>query len=233
MKRWLIVGASLGLGDAFARGLPASGDVVWLASQNRPDVIDESNDVDLQWIEVDLNQPQSACDAITAAIQGEPIDALIYNAGILERTPFAEMSSADITKHFNVNVGAALAIVSTLSNNIVAAQGRIILISSTAALDNEGSTYVAYSAAKAALRTAGGSMRELFRPHGVPVTCVVPGSIATDVPFSDGAQKALDMHGGGRIPAQDIVSLVSCILNLSPASCVKEVVMPALADDDI
>ena len=233
MKRWLIIGASRGLGDAFARGLPVSGDVVWLASQHHPDVIEENNGFDMRWIEVDLNQPQSTCDAVAAAIQDEPIDALIYNAGFLGRTSFDEMSSADISKHFNVNVGAALAIVSMLSNNLATAQGRIVLISSSAALDNEGSTYVAYSAAKAALRTASGSMRELFRPSGVAVTCIVPGSIATDVPFVDGVQKALDVHNGERIPVQDVVSLVSCILNLSPASCVKEVVVPALADSDI
>ncbi|MDF2683486.1 MAG: short-chain dehydrogenase [Brevibacillus sp.] len=37
MKNYIIFGASKGLGDAFVKGLPDSGDSVWIVSRSRPE----------------------------------------------------------------------------------------------------------------------------------------------------------------------------------------------------
>ncbi len=43
----------------------------------------------------------------------------------------------------------------------------------------------------------------------------------------------LKKHRGKRMPVADIVAMIRCILDLSPAACVKEITMPALKDEDV
>ncbi len=231
MKQWLIVGANRGLGNAFARGLPEQGDVAWLASRSRS-ALDGEHGVDYRWVDVDLRDPPQAALSVASHVGKMPLDVVIYNAGWWQPDDFRALSHASIIDSLNVNLGAALTIIHALQDNIVRAQGRIVLVGSTASLDNEGSRNVAYVAAKAGLRSAGGSFREMFRTLGVAVTCIIPGSIATDIPFDRGVDAALREHAGTRIPVQDLVCLTKCVLNLSPASCVKEIVIPALSDED-
>ena len=50
------------------------------------------------------------------------------------------------------------------------------------------------------------------------------------MPYDRGVQAALDAHGGKAIPVADIVELLRAVLALSPASCVKEIDMPAMHD---
>jgi len=57
--------------------------------------------------------------------------------------------------------------------------------------------------------------------------------MATDVPFEEGAATALERYNGQRIPVQDVVALIRCIAELSVATCVKEIVLPALLDTDV
>jgi len=51
MKKYIIFGASKGLGDAFVKGLPKQGDQVWVVSRNRPTSIDLKDGVKRIWIQ--------------------------------------------------------------------------------------------------------------------------------------------------------------------------------------
>lgn len=99
-------------------------------------------------------------------------------------------------------------------------------------MDNEGCKAVAYTASKFGIRGLAHSLRECLRKDGIAVTCISPGSMATDVSFDEGAEAAIKKHDGARIPVQDIVSLVKTVTNLSPASCIKELHVPAVKDVD-
>ena len=132
-----------------------------------------------------------------------------------------------------VNVSSFLVLAQALIPNIVAAgPGRVIAIGSTSGLENTGSTAVAYTASKFALRGSVHSLREVLRPYRIPVTCISPGSLASDVPLAAGERGARQKHGEERIPVGDIVRLVRCVLSLSPIACVKEIHIPAVHDTD-
>ena len=70
-----------------------------------------------------------------------------------------------------------------------------------------------------------------FQGDGVRVTVINLGSTATDVPLGD-VPEALSRYGGARMPVDDIVQVVTTILSLSAATCVKEIDMPATLDQD-
>lgn len=230
MSAIVVVGGSRGLGRAFCLGLPDDGDKVYCISRSEPCFDRSSRRAEYVWIDGNLSQPDTM-RLLARRIQ-DPVDLLVYNAGIWEQTTFAETSDAEIVDIVNVNLTSALLLMKALIPQVVIANGRIVVIGSTCGLENEGTRSVAYAASKFGLRGLVHSLREVLRERGIPVTCISPGSIATDVAFELGRDAAIESHKGKRIPVQDLVDLVRCIRGLSKASCVKEIDLPALLDTD-
>lgn len=110
--------------------------------------------------------------------------------------------------------------------------GKIILIGSSAGLDNTNNTQVSFVATKFGLRGIASALREHVRKDRIAVTCVNPGELAAEIPYEDGAEKAIAEYDGTRIPLQDIVDMVKCVMNLSKAACVKEINIPAITDSN-
>jgi len=231
MANLLILGASRGLGAALVEGLPRKGDQVFGLSRSEPGWRGRKSAVKRHWIEADLCELGAVQNA-RREIGKAPIDALIHVAGIWDEASFEQMHDDEIAEILDVDLRAFLAFTRGLAPNLRrATHAKIIAIGSTNGLDNGDMTAVAYSAAKFGLRGACQALRQHFRKDGIAVTCLSPGSIASDVPYGDGA--ALKKHRGKRMPVDDIVSMIRCILDLSPAACVKEITMPALRDEDI
>jgi short-subunit dehydrogenase len=235
MANLLILGASRGLGAAFGAGLPRSGDEVWLVSRSEPDLRREDGVV-RHWIAVDLAQPGAAAKVL-GAFGDRALDALVYNAGIWESRAFESdydfelVNEAETRDIVATNLTSAITCTQALAPNLRRSpHARVVLIGSTSGLDNVRVREAAYVASKAGLRGLSRALREHFRPHGISVTCINPGEIAADVPYERGAKEAISAYGGTRIPVQDIVALVRCVLDLSQASCVTEIDIPAVTD---
>jgi short-subunit dehydrogenase len=230
----LILGASRGLGAAMVEGLPRKGDRVFGLSRSEPAWNRRKSAIKRDWIEADLCELGAVQNA-RHMIGKAPIDALIHVAGIWDEAPFEQMHDDEIAEILDVDLRAFLAFTRGLAPNLRrAGHAKIIAIGSTSGLDNNGDmTAVAYSAAKFGLRGACQALRQHFRKDGIAVTCLSPGSIASDVALSDGVDAALKKHRGKRMPVADIVAMTRCILDLSPAACVKEIAMPALKDEDV
>ncbi|WP_028562339.1 SDR family NAD(P)-dependent oxidoreductase [Paenibacillus pinihumi] len=236
MKNYLIVGASKGLGDAFVKGLPEQGDHVWVVSRSRPDSLDLQDGVNRTWIGADLALP-GAASSIAECLQGEKIDVLIYNVGIWEKEGFEDHYNFDhdvpseIAGIINVNITSTITCIQALLPNVRKSDaGKIILIGSTAGLDHTNNAQVSFVTSKFGLRGITNALREHVRKDGIAVTCVNPGELAAEIPYEEGPDKALAEYGGTRIPVQDIVSIVKCIISLSKAACVKEIHIPAMTD---
>jgi len=229
----LILGASRGLGAALVEGLPRKGDQVFGLSRSEPAWNRRKAAIKRGWIEADLCELGAVQNA-RRAIGKAPIDALIHVAGIWDEASFEEMHDDEIAEILDVDLRAFLAFTRGLAPNLRRADhAKIIAIGSTNGLDNGDMTAVAYSAAKFGLRGACQALRQHFRKDGIAVTCLSPGSIASEVAYGDGTAAALKKHHGKRMPVGDIVAMIRCVLDLSPAACVKEIAMPALKDEDV
>ncbi|MGD8188453.1 SDR family NAD(P)-dependent oxidoreductase [Brevibacillus ginsengisoli] len=236
MRNIVIFGASKGLGDAFVKGLPDVGDHVWMVSRSCPTSVTLTDGVHRHWIEADLSLADAG-ERIADALQGVTVDVLIYNVGIWESKGFRDDydfekdDPNEISTIIQVNVTSTITCIQKLLPNLKQSNNaKIFLIGSTAGLDHNEFTQVSFAASKFGLRGICNSLREHVKKYGIGVTCIHPGEIATQIPYEDGIEKVLADHQGTQIPLHDVVSIVKCVMNLSKASCVKEIQMPAMLD---
>ncbi|MEX3715390.1 SDR family oxidoreductase [Cytobacillus horneckiae] len=235
-KNFIIFGASQGLGDAFVKGLPNNGDTVWLVSRTRPSSLDISDGVNRKWVKIDLSSQQQI-PFLKETLKNIPIDVLIYNVGVWEKRGFEDDYSfdkdevEDISNLININITSTITYIQALLPNLRHSDnGKIILIGSTVGLDHTNSAQVSFVTSKFGLRGITNALREHVRKDKISVTCINPGELAAEVPYEEGAEKAIMLYQGTRIPVQDIVAIVHCVINLSPVSCVKEINIPAITD---
>ncbi|MGD8976962.1 MAG: SDR family oxidoreductase [Gammaproteobacteria bacterium] len=237
MANILIIGGSRGIGEGFSLGLPDEGDRVWLVSRSRPEALDEDDGVEREWLELDVAESGSG-EEIAEWIGDETVDVAIYNAGIWEAGGFEpeydfDQAPEDESWHIiEVNLGAAITCIQAVLPHLRRSEkARIILIGSAAGLENTGLLEVAYTASKFGIRGLAQALRENLRWDRIGVTCINPGEVANEIPYAEGAEAALEAYDNARIPIQDIVDLVRCVIDLSPAACVKEINIPAMTDE--
>lgn len=235
-KNILIFGASRGLGTGLSAGVPAAGDTAWLVSRYRPDALDLQDGVERHWFITDLLS-DTPFDAVTEVIGTRQLDVVIYNAAIweleaLEPTfDFEAVEPERIRQIIMVNLTSTILCLQKLLPNLrQSANGKIILIGSTAGLENSNFREVAYVASKFGLRGVAHALREVVRDDLIGVTILNPGSIDTETAYAEGIDASLAASQGKMIPMPDIVSLIDCLIKLSPATCVKEINMPARGD---
>ncbi|MEM1242504.1 MAG: SDR family oxidoreductase [Cyanobacteria bacterium P01_H01_bin.26] len=236
MKNMLIVGASRGLGDALSRGLPQGGDTAWLVSRGKPPSLTQQDGVNRIWVEADMSSDAASHQMVTA-LAGQRLDALIYNVGIWESTAFSDnydfaaIAPTDHGRILQVNLLSAIHCIQAVLPNLKQANhAKVILIGSISGVENTSSPEIAYVASKFGIRGIAHALRENLRADGIAVSCINPGTIATEIPYEAGIDQALAQFSGAQIPVQDVVTMARCILSLSHAACVKEIMMPALAD---
>jgi short-subunit dehydrogenase len=234
LRRYLIAGASGGLGRAFAEGLPEPGDEAWLTSRTRPAYLDRDDGVTRRWIGADLTQP-AAVDGLCAELRGVVLDGLIYSPGMWEREEdLTRVGTAELGEVFALNVVSFIALARGLIQELAASgNGRVVGIGSMSGAENGALPRVGYSGSKFALRGAAHGLREQFR--GVPVgfTVISPGALASDVPLDRGVEAALEQHDGARIPSGDLLRVVRMLFELSVASTIKEIHMPASLEEGV
>lgn len=225
----VIVGASRGLGDAFARGLPEAGDTAYLVSRSEPASLHVQDGVNRIWIKADLNK-DSASQTVLSGIKDTVLDVVVYNAGIWESKAFSgkykpEGVFDDETRAIiTVNLTAAITVITALLPKLRASSnGKVVLIGSINGLENSGMPELAYNASKFGLRGVAHALREAVRQDRIGVTVINPGSIAWD--------ETTDRDD--LIPPADLVALVRCVTALSNRTVVKEMDVPAMLDTQI
>ncbi len=230
----LIIGASRGLGAAFASKLPKTGDRLWTVSRTKPE-FPALEGVQHTWIEADLARA-GAGETLQTALEGQTLDAVIYNAGIWESTAFSTsydfeaVPDLETERIITVNLTSAItcvrAVLPCLKRSSAA---KIILVGSTSGLENNGRLEVAYSASKFGLRGVAHALREGLRSSRIGVTCLNLGDLGT-VTLEGGEVHARGFDGRELIDPNDVLELVRCLLTLSNSSCVKEIDFCAVTD---
>ncbi|HEY9273155.1 SDR family oxidoreductase [Achromobacter sp.] len=235
--RIMVVGASKGLGRAFVEGLGQDAALIVGVARRAPQDIAVAPGCELRWIEADLSRPEAAVQQIAAQAPDE-LDAILYNLGVWEEHAFSEHydfladSPKEIARMVDINVTATILLLQRLIPRVLGARKpQIILTGSTSGLAGSGRPEVTFGASKYALRGIADALRENFRARRLAVTCLQLGYLNTedgmDVPRDAASQRG----EGGLIPVHDVVAMTRTLLNLSDASFVREIVMPALMDE--
>lgn len=238
MANLLIIGASKGLGRAFAEGLGNPGDSIIGVSRQRPATLPDREGIAVRWIEADFSEPRTAITTVLAALDGCALDTIIYNLGVWEQKAFEENYSFledtddEITRLVSVNVTATILFLRAILPTLLKAEcPRLILTGSTSALRNPGRPEVTFGATKAALNGIADALRVGFRQQKLAVTTLQLGYLNTEDDLSVDRKVATERGDGTLIPLHDVVAIVHSMLSLSGASFIREIVMPAIRDE--
>jgi NAD(P)-dependent dehydrogenase (short-subunit alcohol dehydrogenase family) len=183
MSTWLITGCSTGLGHALAEAVLASGHKAVATARDVSTVehfVGSYPDTALALALDVTDSAEVAAAAEQAQARFGSVDVLVNNAGYGYRAAIEEGDDADLQRLFATNFFGAIAMIKAVLPGMRAqGAGAIVNISSIGArITPAGSGY--YSATKAALEGASGSLRWELAPLGISVTVVEPGAFRTD-----------------------------------------------------
>jgi 3-oxoacyl-[acyl-carrier protein] reductase len=186
----LVTGGSRGIGLAIVRAFADLGDRVAVhhrdSAGRAAEIVAALPGGGHTAVQADLTDPAAARQAVDqahAALGG--LDVLVNNAGVyrehdITRASYKEWQAAwRDTIGLNLT-GAANVTWCAVQHMVARGGGRIINVSSRGAFRGEP-RHPAYGASKAGLNAFGQSLARALAPHGITVTGVAPGYVATDM----------------------------------------------------
>ncbi|OCT23136.1 SDR family NAD(P)-dependent oxidoreductase [Pseudomonas putida] len=198
-KTLLLTGASRGIGHATVKHFHAAGWRIFTAS--RQDWVAECPWAEglLNHLHLDLEDIDSVNDSLAAIKDklGGRLDALVNNAGVSPKGPggarlgVLESDYATWIKVFNINLFSTALLARGLFDELKAARGSIINVTSIAGSKVHPFAGVAYSTSKAALCALTREMAFDFGRHGVRVNAIAPGEIETSM-LSAGTEEIVE-----------------------------------------
>jgi uncharacterized protein len=177
----LITGASSGIGEATARRLAGSHDLVLVARREDRLRALAGEIGGATVLAADLTEPEAA-GRVAEAVEREHgrLDLLVNNAGAAWRGRFAETGYDNVRRHMELNFDAPVRLTGALLPLLRrSAPSAIVNVASTAGRVSRANSG-AYSASKFALIGWSDALHLEERPHGVHVGVVLPGFVTTE-----------------------------------------------------
>lgn len=174
MKTVLVTGAAGGMGRAICVRLLRSGYEVW-GLDRREEGLPEK----VHFVSCDVTQESSVAAALEAVkAETDRLDAVVHTAGIYDLDSLLEMDEERFTRMFQVNLFGVYR-VNRAFVPMLAAGGRIVIVSSELApLDPLPFTGV-YAVTKGALEKYAASLRMEVNLLGISVSVIRPGAVQT------------------------------------------------------
>ena len=221
----LITGASRGIGLAIARSLATMGAKLALCARDPGRLIAVAAEFERRGIPVlavpaDVSRPRDIASLVQKTEQAlGPIEILVNNAGIGVFGPIQDATEANWDAVLDTNLKAVFLLSRSVAPGMIARQaGHIINIASLAG-KNAFAGGAIYCASKWGLLGLTECMAEDLRAHGIRVSAVCPGSVATD--FSPHSKK----DPRKMLQPEDVAHAVETILTQAPQSFISEVVL--------
>jgi len=185
----LITGASRGIGRAIAAEFAAAGDRVALHHRDSAELaaslaasLPGAGHVVVQADLADAEAVLAMVDQAASLLGG--LDILVNNAGIFTPHPITDVSYEHWQEQWQATLGVNLVGAANVTwcavQHLKDRGGRIISVSSRGAYRGEPNS-PAYGASKAGLNSLTQSLARDLAPHGIAVSAVAPGFVATDM----------------------------------------------------
>ncbi len=208
----LVTGASRGIGRAIALRLARDGyEVVAVARKRREldALCDEIDRTDAACRAIALDVTDAV--AVSRMLKGIDADLLVNNAGIGVLKSFAELTPEEWHRMVEVNVNALYHVTrAVLPGMIARRRGHVCTIGSIASR----SAFVGgscYAGTKAFVTAWAESLMLEVREHGIKVSVVMPGAVATE--FNGNAPSEKD---GWKLRPEDVADTVASVVNTPP-----------------
>ena len=183
MKRYLITGASRGIGRAIAEKLAAPEVILLLHGRDTVALAETRKAVESHCSKVFLLMHDLATSAgvtdLIAEIGDARIDLLVNNAGIAVVKPFCEITSIEWEQTVGVNITAPFILMQHFAPQMPPGSSIVNILS--VAAKTGFPNWSAYCMSKFALEGFSQSVREELRDHKIRVINVYPAATDTDI----------------------------------------------------
>lgn len=177
MGHVVIIGADRGIGEALARTYKAHGHNVTAVCHGRGK---SHHTDDIRLIpDIDVTSDQAVA-SLAEQLEDQSIDELVHVSGVGVFEKWRDIDFDAMLDHYNLNALGPLRVVHALSDNFVAG-GKIGIVTSRMGSigDNQSGRMYSYRMSKAAANMLGVTLYHQFRPRGVAVILLHPGTVAT------------------------------------------------------
>ena len=177
MKHVVITGANRGIGLELARHYKGAGwRVTGVCRETSPE-LERSADQVIEGIDVARTE---SIEHLAEALQGQAIDLLINNAGILHDDVLGDLDIDSLRLQMEVNAFAPLLICEALLPNLDPGSKIVNITSRMGSIgDNDSGGRYGYRASKAALNAFGRSLAIDLKGRGIAVAQLHPGFVKT------------------------------------------------------
>lgn len=205
----LVVGAASGIGAATARRLARDGFRLAVADRDQAALAGVATETGACAFPVDIADEASVTtlfDAVETALG--PVAVLVNTAAISPMKPgggmlgMADTSSDVIRRVMDINVLGALWLsreYSLRANRVERGDGRVVLLSSSAARLGGMRSAVVYSTSKGAIQSLVKGLARELAPRAITVNCVAPGLVDTPM-LRAGLDPAQDEEANKAVP---------------------------------
>ena len=183
MRRYLITGASRGIGRAIAEKLAGEDTVLLLHGRDTVALAQTRKAVEPRCARVillahDLAKNSGVSDLI-AEVGNEPIHLLVNNAGVAVVKPFTEITPIEWEQTVGVNITAAFLLTQRFAPRMPPGSSIVNILS--VAAKRGFPNWSAYCMSKFALEGFSQSIREELRDRKIRIINVYPAATATDI----------------------------------------------------
>ncbi len=193
MAKVLVTGCNRGIGLQLCTQLHDRGDeVIGVCRSASPEV----SSLGIRVIEgIDVSDGENVA-ALASALEGEPIDILINNAGILRSDRLENIDYDAMLEQYRVNTLGPLRVTQALLPNLRKGSKVAILSSRVGSIeDNSSGNNYGYRVSKTAVNMVGKNLRHDLEPRGIAVALLHPGLVATDMTGGRGISPAESAKG--------------------------------------
>ena len=200
MATVLVTGANRGIGLEYCRQLQARGDQV-IAVCREP-----SAELEALGVRIGAGLDRAAASApagLVARLQGQPLDVVILNAGILQSMGLEDLDPEGIRRQFELNALAPLLLARALLDQMPRGAKLALMTSRMGSIaDNSSGGSYGYRMSKVALTMAGKSLAIDLQPRGIAVAILHPGLVRT---------RMINFNPKGMAPEQAVRGLLARI----------------------
>jgi NAD(P)-dependent dehydrogenase (short-subunit alcohol dehydrogenase family) len=192
-RRVVVSGGGTGIGKAVAASFAAAGDHVVILGRREKVLAAAADEIDAEHgadsadlFAADLGEPEQVRAAAAFIAAGGPMDVVVTNAGgnVASATDGTLEGIADgYRRNFAANVLTAVLLTEALLPHLRRPGGRIVHMSSIAAVRGPGS----YGGAKAAVHAYTYELAQRLGPEGITANAVAPGFVGDTEFFGDRA----------------------------------------------
>ncbi|MEY2774939.1 MAG: hypothetical protein RL218_164 [Actinomycetota bacterium] len=179
----IVTGGGSGIGEATARHLAQGGAMVTICGRRADRIEAVAHDIGARcaWVVADVTKDADRRNLIDTALRhGGRIDAVVSNAGNMERKPVEEWTEERLLQIFNDNVVAGMMLTQAALPHLCATEGSLIFV---------GSVYTVraypgaapYAATKGALETLTRVLATELGTRKIRVNAIRPGAVPTEI----------------------------------------------------